>query len=229
MTATVFSSTTNEPLISQPLLPDVSVQIMYFIFTANLLFCTFAITVGAIPYYHYFGYLSTRNIFVASLSLVGVSYVAMSVCIVLKHVDIALWCLFFFWTLCGVFVGFISAFTYNIAPIQFMTIWWAQSVTIVAYTRYSPQRININTATIWMGAVSAVVWCVSIYGFIVESDWIPGVIILFLSVLLVLYNRLHLQRVVGRYNMSWEDGVTAICSYYCFDMVRLLKCGNGQS
>ncbi len=206
-----------------PIMPDISVQIMYYMFTANVIFTTFCMMFGAIPYYHYFGFLMTRNMFLTSLAIVIVSYVTFTVLVVLKHIDAALWCLFIWWTSMGFLTGFLSALTYSIAPIQFMAMWWAQSITIVAYTRISPREININKATIAMIITTGIVWSASIYGFIIEWNWLPAVIILVLAMAMTFYNRIHLTRTVGRYDMSWEQGVTAVCHYYCFDLANLMK------
>lgn len=213
---------TKEPLLIAEKNDAVSMQVLYYMFTANVLFCTFCMMVGAIPYYHYFGFLTTRNMFGASVTVMVVSYVTVGVLIVLKHVDLALWCLFIWAISMGLLTGFASALTYNIAPIQFMAMWWSQSIAIVAFTRYNTREINVNKATIAMTIVTLAVWCASIYGFIVEWNWIAAIIIIILALAMVFYNRIQIQRTIGRYDTSWEQGVTAVCQYYCFDLVTLM-------
>ena len=204
------------------LLPDLRIQIIFYMHAVNMLFTMVCMTFGAIPYYHYFGFTVTRNVFIVSVIIWTVLYVCLCIATHEEHVPTAL-TLFILWTTATASVtGFLSALSYNISPVQFMALSWAQSISLIIYTRLSPRNISLNVATGAMVVATLIVWCASIYGFIVEKDWLAACIILGLSLLLVAYNRWRLHKTEGRYDASFTQGVLASLHLYCGDVVELV-------
>lgn len=205
------------------LLPDISVQVLFHVFIANVVFTTGCMLVGAVPYYHYFGYLATRNSFIVFSILWMLSYIGMAVAVIKKHLRVAIGMLLIWWAATASLVGLLSALSYNISPIQFMMLSWGQSISMVCYTRVSPRYISTPISALFMIATSTSIWGVSIYGFVVEHDWPFAIAILVASVFLTIYNIRQIENANNRYDASWDQGVTAVCQYYCDDIVYAIK------
>lgn len=206
-------------------LPDVRVQIVFYMFAAHMLFCMTAMVLGGIPYYHYFGALDTHHGLWASVGAVFISHALMTAAITHRYVHVAIGAGASFTLAWAFFVGFFCATIYNIAPIQCMAMWWGQAMAMVIYTRLSPRLISVNKAGAVMTVATLLVWSASIYGFIVEVDWWGAAIILCLSLAMVGYNMTQIEDTENRYDASWEQGVTAVCNYYgCDAVARTIRC-----
>jgi FtsH-binding integral membrane protein len=204
-----------EDRVKTPTLPDVNVTLIFYMFTANLFFTMAAILLAAIPYYNYFGAIATRDgliatgivaIFLYTGFLVSISFAKQALVIGFGAV----------WAVCfSLFLGFVAASIYNIATLQCLLVCWAQSLSMVVYTRLSPQKMDIQTAIAIMLFASTVVWCASIYAFFVEKDWILSVVMIVWAALLATYNVWQIKHIKGKYNLSWDDAVIVCAQYYC--------------
>lgn len=168
-----------------------------------------------------------------SSMFLGIFYVLTAFFLKQKHLYVAIACLGC-WLLAGAaFVGFLSALVVNISPIQFVTLCFAQSLAIVVYTRVSIRKLVHKIAVMAMLGATMVVWLVSIYGFVVENDWMAATVILLLSFFVVIYNHRYLLHVKnGGYNSTWESTAEAIIHYYCMDAIRFVDavtlCAEGK-
>lgn len=68
-----------------------------------------------------------------------------------------------------------------------------------------------------------VAWALSIYGFIVEADWIGGGVLLLLSAASITYNVRAIHATEDRYDASFDQGVYAILDFYCGWAVEGIK------
>lgn len=208
----------------QSQLPDVRVQVIYYMFLVNAIFCVGCILVGAIPYYHYFGRRATEYAFIGVAIGWSLTYVLMSFAVFEQYLQVALWIAGLWAILTAAFIGFASALSYNISPIQFMLVSFAQSITMVIYTRLSNRYVSVVLSGVYMLIASVLAWILCIYGFVVENDWISAGVIAVLAIALVFYNTMQIQNTASRYDASWEKGVTAVLQYYCDYMVKIFKC-----
>jgi hypothetical protein len=168
-----------------------------------------------------------------SSMFLGAFYVLTAFFLRQKHLYLSLVCLGC-WLLAGAaFVGFLSALVVNISPIQFVTLCFAQSLAIVVYTRVSIRKMVHKIAVMAMLGATLVVWLVSIYGFVVENDWMAATVILLLSFFVVIYNHRYLLHVKNAgYSTAWESTAEAIIHYYCMDAIRFVdaitRCAEGK-
>lgn len=197
-----------------PVMPDMRIQIIFYVHAVNMFFTMVCMTFGAIPYYHYFGFTVTRNVFIISLCVWTVLYVVLCVATYAERVKTALVTFVLWTTSSAMVVGFLAALSYNISPVQFMALSWTQSVVLVVYSRLSPRNMSLNVATALMAMFTIVVWCLFIYAFVVERDWLAAGIILALALVLVGYNRWRLETTEGRYDASFSQGVLAALHLY---------------
>lgn len=206
--------------------PNIKIQTASHVFTANVFVCMICMCLSAIPYYHYFGKNTTILSMVFSSILMGVFYMLAGFFLHQKKLYISIACLVV-WLLNGfAFVGFLSALVINISPIQFVTLCFSQSISIVIYTHISP-RVMINDIAIGsMFAATIIVWLISIYGFVVEDDWMAAIVILLLSFFVILYNQRFLIHINtgegGHYSTTWQSTASAIIYYYCMIGIHLV-------
>lgn len=196
---------------------NVKVQTTFYVFTVNVIICVMCMGVSAIPYYHYFGKTASVLSMIFSSILMGIFYILTGFFMHhQKQLYIALACLVA-WVLCGfAFVGFLSALVVNISPIQFVSLCFAQSIAMVVYTRTFPRHMINNVAIIAMFGADLLVWLISIYGFVVEGDWMAAIVILLLSFFVIFYNQFFLLHVKKRgYNTTWQSTAEAVIFYYC--------------
>jgi hypothetical protein len=194
--------------------PDVRVQIIFYIFSVNAILSLGCMLFAAIPYYHYFGHLQSQNgLIVAGLCFV-LLYAAMIFSVSKRALRSAIFLGILWWGSCIAIVGFLSALLVNIAPLQFMAIAFAQSISIVIQTRISPRNISINYSMGIMSVATLIAWGLSVYGFIVEADWAGGIVVLLVGAALVGYNTQAIRNTEAKYDASWEQGVTAVFDYY---------------
>jgi len=212
----------DETLLLETKLPDIRVTIIFYIFCSNVVFCMGSIFLGAIPYFYYLGAQWTYNGLIISVCGWIVSYIAMAWCTSRMYVNAIIGANIVWWLFTSAVVGFVSATIYNIAPIQFILISWAQSMVMVMYTVQSPHNVEIRTCTLLMIGGMVIVWLASVYMFLIEHDWLGGSVILILGGMLVAYNTIVIQRTESRYDASWKEGVRAVSEYYCRDLVEFL-------
>lgn len=207
-----------------PVLINARVQTIFYVYTANAIVCMLCVLMGSIPYYDYIGKNPTILSFLFSATMLSVTYMLMAFFIEQKRFHIAIGCLVA-WILSGIgFVGFLSALVINISPLQFVTLCMAQSLCIVVHTRLSTRKLSIRAMTLSCIGISVFVWCISIYGFVVEGDWMAAVIILLLSFFVVIYNHrfIHLTG-TNKYDTTWQSTVTALMHYYSYDAMRFIQ------
>lgn len=194
-------------------LQDPYIILLFYMFSCNAILTLFAILVASIPYYYYFGYEFTREGFLVTGANCILFYIFFFVAFSTKHIKtaIALWILW--WLSFSIFIGFISASIYNISLIQWLLISWAQSIAMIVYIR--TMKIEWYFTLSLLSAISICVWTLSIYGFIVENDWIMSGVIAGLSVLLVAYNMWQIKHVKGNFDLSWEQSMMVCLQYYC--------------
>lgn len=198
-----------------PVALDANITLIFYMFTCNLLFTMVAILLAAIPYYDYFGTSATRDGLITTGIAAIFLYVGFMISISFVHrilviVFGVLWAFSF-----SLFLGFTAASIYNIAPLQCLLVWWAQSAAMIVYTQLSPQKMDPSTAASVMLFASAVVWCASIYGFFVENDWIVSAVMLVWACVLCAYNVWQIKYIKGRFNLGWDDSVLVCAQYYC--------------
>jgi hypothetical protein len=209
-------------------LPDIRVQVIFYMFAGNVAFWTAVLLLAAIPYYHYFGNAATKAGFAVLSCASAVLYVMLALAVSMERAQMALLTLGAFTVAFALLVGVVCAMLYNIALIQLACIYWLQALTVVAYTRVSPRVISIPKAGWMMAAATVVGWCSAIYGFVVERDWPYAAAIAVLGLAMVPYAHAQMQRTEGRYDASWEQGVMAVCRYYCDDAANALAALGGN-
>lgn len=210
---------------------EIRVNIVFYMFCVHSFISLFCVLIGAIPYYHYFGKTNTINGFIIALSLSLFFYLCMSICVSMKNFltsDLYFYGAFFFgaiWVLLAAFTfGYFSALIYNISPIQFMFILWAQAAAVVIYTRSIRRDISVYKCMGLMAFAGTAVWCVSIYGFVVESDWIAAAIILIGSIISLMYNTKQIENTEDmNYDSTFEQGAQACFHFYCSDLVNVMN------
>lgn len=208
----------------QGALPDIRIQIVFYIFCVNAVFAMGCMFFGAVPYYHYFGENETRIGLWTSLACLVVAFITMTFLVWRKlHINVAILASLVLWISTIELVGFASATLVNIAPIQFMAIVFLQSISIVAYTRFSPRLVSMQIVIAVQIVATIVAWALSIYGFIVEADWIGGGVLLLLSAASIAYNVRAIYATEDRYDASFEQGVNAILDFYCGWAVEGIK------
>lgn len=208
----------------QSALPDIRIQIVFHIFSVNAVFAMGCMFFGAVPYYHYFGERETVIGLWVSVASVMLFFTATTLLVWRKmNINYALATWVFFWTSTISFCGFASAALVNIAPLQLMAIIFLQSISIVAYTRFSPRLLSIQIVTVVQIVATIVAWSLSIYGFIVEADWLGGGILLILSAASVAYNVMAIFATEDRYDASFDQGVSAVLDFYCGWAVESIK------
>lgn len=211
-------------MIGLPVLINARIQTIFYVYTANVIICMLCVLMGSIPYYDYLGKNPTILSFLFSATVLSATYFLMAYFIEQKNLNIAIGCLVV-WVLSGIgFVGFLAALVVNISPLQFITLCMAQSLCIVVHTRLTTRKISITNVTLSCIGISLVVWCISIYGFVVEGDWMASVVILLLSFFVVIYNHrfIHLTG-TNKYDITWQSTTTAIIHYYCYDAMRFIQ------
>jgi len=210
-------------------LTDLSVQLVFYVFTANVAFCLFSIVIASIPYYDvHVAYFHTRTGLAAAGGAAATAYAGLCGATVLWGGTpayenaiaalLALWCAAW-----AVFIGFLAAFLDNTAPIQFMLISFGQSICIVIYTRISPRTLNMHAVAGLLALGGACMWIIGISGYVIEMDWPYAIAILVLCAALVVYNTRRVADIKLRYDASLAQGVLAVAHYFTREPLTL--CG----
>lgn len=203
-------------------MPDIRVRIIFYIFCCNAIFSMAAMLLGAIPYFYYLGLHYTHNGLLISLSVWAVCLLGLAFCTSRKYWIAAIVFGNVMWIAISGVVGFLSATIYNMSPLQFVGIFWAQSISMIMYTVQSPHNVEKHMCVILLVGATIVALALSIYTFTVEHDWISVAVLCVLSLALGAYNLLVIHRTENRYDASWEQAVCAMSHYYCFDLIELL-------
>jgi hypothetical protein len=74
--------------------------------------------------------------------------------------------------------GFTAILLGDIAPIQFMAILFAQATVLFGYTFVTPRYINLRKIIALLCVVTILTWCLGIFAFYNDRDWITAVFIL---------------------------------------------------
>lgn len=210
---------------------EIRVNIVFYIFTVHSFVSLFCVLIGAIPYYHYFGKTNTINGFIVCICISAFFYLLMATFVSMSDflkndfyfygafVVGAIWIILVAFTF-----GYFSALIYNISPIQFMFIVWAQSCAVVIYTRSIRRDLSAFKSAGLMAVAGTLVWCISIYGFVVESDWVAAAVIFLGSVVSLMYNTKQIENTEEEnYDSSFEQGAQACFHFYCSDLVRFIN------
>lgn len=203
----------NPPLPKAPV-TDVYVTLLFHMFMTNIFFTLGAILLAAIPYYDYFGMYTTREGLLVSGVCAIVFYILFFLSVSYERINLLIGMGFVWWISFSLFVGFISASIYNISLIQWLLISWAQSVALIVYIKKA--KIDWYVAGVILFCTTLVVWSISIYGFVVENDWIMSGIILGMSFVMIGYNiwqMMHIKE--NNSGISWEQRVLVCARYYC--------------
>lgn len=209
-------------------LPDIRIKLIFHVFAVHAVFCMSVMMLsGAIVFFNvYESHVTADNVLVLLI---------LSITLIILYAGLALtrrmeleprlvmatggvFCL-----VLGIFAGVFSLVVNNSALIHFFVLCFGQAIAVVAYCWYSPRLLNLYVAVVLMCISTLMYWTFSIYGFIIESDWLGGLIILALATMSVTYNVLYIQRTKGQYDASWDQGLLAVLDYYCYDAVRLIR------
>lgn len=204
-----------EPLVKNtPPSPiqDVYITLLFYMFMCNLFLTLGAILLASIPYYNYFGLQLTKEGFLITGCCSIILYVAFFLSVSYKQIKVAMVVGGLWWLSFAFFVGFFCAMIYNIALIQFLLISWAQSAAMIVYIRSI--RMEWYLTLVILSFVSMIVWVISIYGFVIENDWIMSGVIASLAGLLVAYNMWQLKNVKGKFDLSYEQSILVCLQYY---------------
>ncbi len=201
----------------------VEIRITFYVHLVNVMFCMFCVLIGAFPYYHYFGRTQSLIGYTVSFIVSLVFYGGMIVAIMFDELEHAT-VLAIFWLPCvALSAGFLSAVIYNITPIQFMLMSMVQSTTVLTIMQLWPYHMVWYKVAGSACGASIIVWCASIYGFVLEADWGYAVVLIVLgSVVLSIHNARQLIRSV-EYNVSKESIIRAVLDHYCYDTFELVK------
>lgn len=223
MQGRVDSNDMSDLIINSSTAP-VPLRVVLYIHTANVVWTLFVLFLGAIPYYHYWG---------AEMSLLGLVvsgpvwffvYLLMALAHANSRATTTVIC-GGIWTACSAaVVGFGSAMLFNIAPLQLVAISFAQSIAIVIYAQAAAHHHDASWRWALPGVAMATLaaWLASIYGFMVEDDWLFALALLLLSVLLAAYNARAISR-ARDYSVSEADVERAIADYYVGDVAAVIK------
>lgn len=203
------------------------VRIAMYVHLANVFWCVVVLLLGALPYYYYLGVAVTLSGAAVSGLLFTAIYILWSMALANQRIDTAIMCAVP-WTLStAALVGFASATVYNISPLQFVAISLGQSIAMCIYLQSSENKTEKGLNWQWSVAALLVatllVWLASIYGFVVEGDWLYAIGLWGAALLLCAHNVWHLRFRAETYRME-EDGIkTAIMEYYCGYGVACIK------
>lgn len=196
------------------ILPDIRVQIIYQVYVCHAVFALMCMLLGALPYYHYFGLIQSKDAMIVFVIGLVVLHWAWGFALHKKAYKTCI-ALGIAWGFCFIgYIGFMSALLVHIALVQFMAISFAQAISIIAYTRISVRSISLRYCIVWMTVASLITWGLSVYGFIVEADWAGGIVIGVLSIFSIGYNTWFIHSTQDKYDASFHQGLTAVCDYY---------------
>ena len=204
-----------EPLVkNNPPFPiqDVYVTLLFYMFMCNLFLTLGAILLASIPYYNYFGLQLTKEGFLITGCCSIILYVAFFLSVSYKQIKVAMVVGGLWWLSFAFFIGFFCAMIYNIALIQFLLISWAQSAAMIVYIR--SVKMEWYLTLVILSFASMIVWVISIYGFVIENDWIMSGVIASMACLLVAYNMWQLKNVKGKFDLSYEQSILVCLQYY---------------
>jgi hypothetical protein len=217
-------------LVAQASVASVPVRVALYVHMANVVWCLFVLLLGAIPYYHYWGAEASLVGLLVTAPVWAFAYLLTALAHANARQHTAMAC-GIIWTLASAcFIGFISAMLFNIIALQFVAMSFGQSIALVIYlqlaaadaTDVGAHGVNWRWAVPGMVVATALVWLASIYGFIVEDDWLFAVGLALLAMLLVAYNARGLSK-ARDYGISESDVTRAIMDHYVGDLSAIIK------
>lgn len=205
-----------------PQLMDVRVQIINLVFTFSGIVSMIGAILGSIPF---FLSLPTQVAFHGLLSSVGlvVGFYIVFVIVLYTQRFPAL-ALFVPLVISGVCViGFSCSLLNNLAPLQLCVILFAQAASVVVYCNVSPRGISVPVCAGIMAVATIAAWCMGIYGYVVESDWISSGVVAAFSICLLAYNVVFIIHTEGNYDTSTAQKTLACMTYYCWPFLLGIK------
>jgi hypothetical protein len=194
---------------------SVKTTLVFNVFTFNMIITLGAILLASIPYYDYFGLSNTREGLLISGIFTLCSYIVfILISEYLSSIALNIFIFSVWWISFSLFIGFVSASFYNITPIQCLLVSWGQSVSVILYSRMSPQKMEWYLSGTLMLIATTLVWIMSIYSYVVENDWIYSIGIFGTGLVLTAYNVWQIEQIKNRFDLSWEQSIRACAFYY---------------
>lgn len=201
------------PAVKRPI-QDVYITLLFYMFSTNIFLSLCGILLASIPYYNYFGIEQTKEGMLFSGICAILFYIAFFLSLSSKlHTRIIIATGLLWWTSLSLFIGFMSAILYNISLIQWVLISWAQSVAMIVYIR--SWKIEWYLTLVILIGTSLGIWLISLYGFLIENDWLMSGVIACMACALVAYNMWQVKNLKDRGDLSWEQTVWVCAQYYC--------------
>lgn len=97
--------------------------------------------------------------------------------------------------------GFTAILLGNIAPIQFMAILFGQATVLFGYTFVSPRYINMRKTIALLCVVTILTWCLGIFAFYNDKDWVTAVFILLAGFGVAIYYTMQVKY-ASRYHLD---------------------------
>ena len=201
---------------------DIRVKIIYQIFVSHAVGSMVAMLLAGIPYFYYIGKHESHLALVVCSSAMVFTYIALIFSTLKKYTTLMIACITMLWFCAAGVTGFLSATIYNVAPIQFLAVVWAQSIAVIVYCVHSPHHLELLVTGILLAGATVITLLLSVYSFTVEHDWLAVGVLVLTSGLLGAYNLLAIERTAVRYDASFEQGVRAVSDYFCWDAVEKL-------
>jgi len=195
---------------------DVKTTLVFNVFICNTIVTLAGILLACIPYYDYFGLSMTREgLMVASIVAICIYASFVLAHVYLNNLSLSVILAGIWWISVSLFIGFLSAFFYNITPIQCLLISWAQSVSVIVYVRIgASHKLEWYIAASFMLTSSVLVWIMSIYSYLVENDWLYSIGVFGFALALLGYNLWQMNQIKNRFDLSWEQSTRACLFYY---------------
>lgn len=196
---------------------NVYVRIIQIIFLVNVVVAFTIILLGVVPYMLIINIPKNAGMYI----LIGLCVTSMIFYFLMAYFKskpwIAIWVL-----LVALTLGAASAVIDDVAPLQAVTIIFAQSISMVVYTSISRRKIKVWLSIFLMIFAGICVWLIGIYSFVKQQDWISAGVILGLSFVFALYSGMEVFY-SDNYSLSEEHMTNAIISFYC-DPVYIVTC-----
>jgi hypothetical protein len=137
------------------------------------------------------------------------------------HVNMACCALLVFMISFMPLVGIAAAMLGNISLLQLCCIYSTQSLVVVLMTEYSRHEIDVLASTVCMALGSLVVWCIGLYAFIKESDWLSSILVFVFGAVGAAYRAHQLGNLAPRFDSATVKKMDAIRCFYT-DPIRFL-------
>jgi len=115
---------------------------------------------------------------------------------------------------CMPLIGIAAAVLGNISLLQLCCIYSGQSLAVVLMTEYSRHEIDVVASTVFMALASLMVWCIGIYAFVKESDWLSSILVFIFGAAGVAYRSHELGNLAPRFDSATVKKMDAIRCFY---------------